>query len=447
MARSITHFVCRNFASSILLVSLQAHTEENFFQTIETTEPTSTHQQNHSWDTKAYLQQTLKYGWQSPLATDGFERNQAGFSQIKTAFFWQGRGDLSDEVGWQLSTRGENEWYFWEANDPQWHSHNSEVRLRDAFIDFARDNFWLRGGQQILAWGQAEGLVITDVLSPQDLREPGQAELQDIREPVPALLGSLTLDPATKLSLVATNSADNNRYADAQEAFDFFARYRRTGLRVIEQDAESDWEYAAKMDRTFNGGDFSLMAARVNDNNLTLVSLDLPAGVLHLGQQRQTVIGGTLGWVRGNWLLKTEVAHWRDVPLATTDYTPWPSHDQLRAMTGWEYSGWDDLRLGAEVHLVHTESHTAGLVVDENDVGFTTHLRYNAFNDRVIQQLRILKLANEEAYIGRWEVSIDWSDEWTFTGGLIAYRVSKETSLFYPLRLHDSVNLSAKYSF
>lgn len=445
MARPFTHFVLRT--SALLLIGVHASAEENFFQSIETSESASPAHANQNWDTKAYLQQTLKYGWQSPSETDGFERNQPGFSQIKTTLFWQGQGDLSEHIGWQLSARGENEWYFWEADDARWKSHNSELQLRDGFVDFARDSFWLRGGQQVLAWGQSDALVITDVLSPQDLSEPGQADLEDIREPVPALLGSLALSADTKVNLVATYSAGSNRYAGAQEPFDFFARYRGAGLQVIEQDPTSTWEYAAKLDRTFNGGDFSLMAARVNDNSLTLAGLDLSKGILVLGQQRQTVIGGTLGWVRGNWLLKTEMAYWRDVPVATKDYSPWPLHDQSRVMSGVEYSGWDNLLLGLDIHLVHTESHTATLGVDADDVGFSASLRHSAFNERVIQQLRILKLANEDAYVGRWEMSVDWSDEWTFTCGLIAYRVPNEVSLFYPLRHHDSLNFSAKYSF
>jgi hypothetical protein len=445
MTASFTHLILR--ACALLLIGVQATAEENFFQTIETGESASSTRARQPWDAKAYLQQTVKYGWQSPPTAEGFERNHPGFSQVKTTLFGEGQGDLSDDMSWQLSARAESEWYFWEGDDARWKSHNSTLHLRDAFVDFAREGFWLRGGQQILAWGQSEGLVITDVLSPQDLREPGQAELQDIREPVPALLGSLALDAATKLSLVATYSAGSNRYADAQEPFDFFARYRGADLTLVEQDPTSEWEYALKLDRTFNGGDLTLMAARVNDNSLTLAGLDIPAGVLVLAQQRQTVIGGTLGWVRGNWLLKTEVAHWQDVPLATADYSPWPLHDQSRAMSGLEYSGWNDLLLGLEIHMVHTESHIARLAVDAKDVGFTAHLRHSAFNERVIQQVRILKLANEEAYMGRWELSVDWSDEWTFTCGLIAYRVPKEVSLFYPLRNHDSFNLTAKYSF
>lgn len=443
MARFSTPAAC---VAAVLLCGVNATAEDNFFQSIETA-ATPTNPNEERWSTRAYLQQTLKYGWQSPQLADGFERNRAGISQIKTTLFGEGQGDINQNVGWQLSARGENEWYFWEADESRWQSHNSELRLRDAFIDFVEGDVWLRGGQQVFAWGQSEGLVITDVLSPQDLREPGQAELQDIREPVPALMGSFSLGAATKFNVVTTYSAGSNRYAEDQEPFDFFARYRSAGLNLIEQDPESAWEFAAKLDHQFNGGDFALMAARVNDNSLGLTALDLASGTLILGQQRQTVVGGTLGWVRGNWLLKSEVAYWQDVPMIAANVGPWPLHDQVRAMAGTEFSGWDELRLGLELNAVHTESHTDQLIADPTDVGYTAYLRHTAFNERLIQQARLLKLASEETYIGRWEVSLDWSDAWTFSCGLIVYKVPKETSLFYPLRHHDSLNVSAKYSF
>lgn len=451
----------RVLTGSCLLISLPAYASDDFFQPIEppqndpakgqkarnTNSPDTKTGGATALDSKAYVLQTLKYGWQSPPAAGGFQRNQPEFSQVKTTLFWQGRGALGERTSWQLSARGENEWYFWEADDPRWKSHNSELRLRDAFVDMTFDKLWLRAGQQILAWGQSEGLVITDVLSPQDLREPGQAELQDIREQVPALLGSLAVGSATKLSVAITYTADSNRYAEAQEPFDFFARYRLEGLQIQQRKPQSDWEYAIKLDRTFNGGDLMLMAGRVNDNSLSLAGLDLPAGVLYLNQQRQTVLGARLERVRGNWLVTTELAHWQDVPQPTAGFTPWPLHDQSRAMAGIEYSGWDDLSLGLEINRVHTESQSAQRAGDATETGYVARVRYTALNQRVIQQLRLFKLASEDAYISRWDISLDWSDQWAFTCALIAYRVRNDASLFHGLRNHDSINVTAKYSF
>lgn len=421
--------------------------QEDFFQSIQTARPAPASESTRTWDYRAYVQQIFKYGWQAPPASDGLERNRPGFSQVKTIAFWEGQDDWNGHAGWQLSAQGENEWYLWDENSARWTSHNSALRLRDAFVDLTfADDVWLRGGHQILAWGQSEGMVITDVLSPQDLREPGQAELQDVREQVPALLASVPLG-RTKATAVITYAAGANRYADAGDAFDFFARYRQLGLTIAESDPTSEWEYALKLDYQFHGGDLSLVTARVNDNNLSLQNLAPQTGALNLGQQRQTVVGVALNRALGNWLLKGEAAHWSHVAVPARTAPSWPTHAQTRAMAGVEYSGWEDATLSLEFNGAHTEGHSPDLAVGDKEAGYVARLRHTMHNERIAQQWWLMKLANEEAFLGRWDLALDWSDHWTFSVGAVVYRISEKKSLFYPVRHNDSLNVSAKYSF
>ena len=116
-------------------------------------------------------------------------------------------------------------------------------------------------------------------------------------------------------------------------------------------------------------------------------------------------------------------------------------------MLSLDYSGWNDVSLGLEINGVHTEAHDPQLAVDVNDLGYVARLHHSALNERIIQQARIFKLASEGAYIGRWDLSLDWSDEWTFTCSVITYKVRNDASLFRALRNHDSVNVTARYSF
>lgn len=421
---------------------------DDFFQIVNAGKQNAEQSLPKNWDHKAYLQQVFKYGWQTPEAAAGHGREQAGIAQIKTHIFGEAQGKWSSSASWQLSLKGENEWHYWADNQSEWRSHNSVLRLKDAFVDLTtQKGIWIRAGHQILAWGHAEGLAVTDALSPQDLREPGQAQLQDIREQVPAFLVSTPLTRNSKLIAVATYKADLNRFAEAGEPFDLFAPYRQLGLGFIEQDPESDWETALKWENQFNGGDMSLMVARINDNNPSLAALMPAQQTVMLGQQRQTVVGITANRALGSWLFKSEAAHWQDVPMAVKELSPWPLHDQVRAMAGLEYSGWDNSLWSLEVHETHTESHTQNLVQDVDSVGYVARLRHSAWNDRVVQQWWWLKLANENAHIGRWDVSLEWSDHWTFAGGVVVYKVQQQAALFWPLRHEDSVNLSARYSF
>ncbi|MFW5684660.1 MAG: DUF1302 family protein [Spirochaetota bacterium] len=46
-----------------------------------------------------------------------------------------------------------------------------EVGLREAYLDYYTDFVDLRVGKQIVIWGRADGLAITDIVSPKDLSD------------------------------------------------------------------------------------------------------------------------------------------------------------------------------------------------------------------------------------------------------------------------------------
>ncbi|MCK4359574.1 MAG: hypothetical protein KAW92_12715 [Candidatus Cloacimonetes bacterium] len=66
-------------------------------------------------------------------------------------------------------------------------SSNSGIELREAFIDYSSDNCDIRIGRQLIIWGKADGLEITDIISPKDYSEFLAQDFDDIRLPIDAL--------------------------------------------------------------------------------------------------------------------------------------------------------------------------------------------------------------------------------------------------------------------
>jgi len=56
--------------------------------------------------------------------------------------------------------------------------------LRDCYLDYNKDAWFLRLGKQQVAWGQADGIAILDRVNPVDLSEYWLPDLQDIRIPL-----------------------------------------------------------------------------------------------------------------------------------------------------------------------------------------------------------------------------------------------------------------------
>jgi hypothetical protein len=60
------------------------------------------------------------------------------------------------------------------------------TELREAYFDYSSDNWDLRIGRQIIIWGKADGVQITDIISPYDMTEFLARDYDDIRTPVDA---------------------------------------------------------------------------------------------------------------------------------------------------------------------------------------------------------------------------------------------------------------------
>jgi hypothetical protein len=60
------------------------------------------------------------------------------------------------------------------------------IEIREAFIDYFGENWDVKVGRQIIVWGKADGVQITDLISPMDFTEFLARDYDDIRIPVDA---------------------------------------------------------------------------------------------------------------------------------------------------------------------------------------------------------------------------------------------------------------------
>jgi hypothetical protein len=65
------------------------------------------------------------------------------------------------------------------------------VSINEVYVDYAGSCFDLRAGRQIIVWGRADGVQITDIISPKDQTEIIGLEYEDTRLPVNALKARL----------------------------------------------------------------------------------------------------------------------------------------------------------------------------------------------------------------------------------------------------------------
>jgi len=79
----------------------------------------------------------------------------------------------------------------WQIED------ESGLELQEAWLEHAADRWDLRFGRQIIIWGKADGVQITDIISPPDYSESITRDLDEIRMPVNAVKFRLLGDAIT----------------------------------------------------------------------------------------------------------------------------------------------------------------------------------------------------------------------------------------------------------
>jgi hypothetical protein len=103
----------------------------------------------------------------------------------------------------EMKANSGNSWLFASLNA----NHNyllpsrTFIELREAYFDYMARRWDLRMGRQIIIWGVADGLRITDLISPLDLTEFLARDYDDIRMPVDAIRWRY-MDNVIKLELV-----------------------------------------------------------------------------------------------------------------------------------------------------------------------------------------------------------------------------------------------------
>lgn len=132
------------------------------------------------------------------LSFDGFLRSDFGLwtRRIQSNPFAKARQSLDLRLSYKygffgLVIAGHGEYDFAYLYERETYSpedldaYEYLVQLRDAYLSFSFDSWELSLGQQIITWGEGDVLSPIDVVNTRDQREPGLADLDDIR--VPAL--------------------------------------------------------------------------------------------------------------------------------------------------------------------------------------------------------------------------------------------------------------------
>ena len=399
-----------------------------------------------TWGGSLAEELSYNYAHHAPASGQGDHR---GLSSLKTRLDldadyrfdggWKSRfsGYAFYDAAYRIKDRGDYRTGFLET-------YESEAEIGEAYVEGPlSDAFDLKTGRQIVVWGKADNIRVTDLLNPLDFRLPGRTDVDDLR--LPQAMSRLAYhDGPWTLSATVVHEARYNK--TAVPGSDFFALSIDLPVEHKPSRSFNNQELGLALDGVFSGWDLSLYAADVfNDSP----HVELDGARLVRKHARLRMLGAAANVASGNWLLKAEGAFLSGFKFSGA---PGETFDRLDILAGAEFSGLSDTTIALEVvnrRLLDFDARLSGAPEDGRRSDFQSALRLTRSFLNETLDLTFLAathgLDGDNGAVQRLQASYDIDDSLVVTGGLINYlngdklnfsNVGRNDRLFVELVFH-----------
>jgi len=294
---------------------------------------------------------------------------------------------------------------------------NLDISLRQGYMDIYFDNFDLRIGKQQIIWGKADGVFITDVISPRDLSEFILPDFEEIRIGTNAIkfdyyLGNSTFEAVWIPTFESTILPEENSiWAPKMPNFTMPVNYDYTYTEVENKLSES--EIAFKYSYLGSAIDFELMAAYMWDDNPAMHIFLQPDSTLLIKPEyhRLPLAGASFSKAVGGAVIRGEAAYYFEKRFAAEDLTfnRVKDKDYAHYLIGYDHN-W----FGMNVSFQFIQEYILDYENDISNDEFTSTMTFLVTEDFLRETLRLeffsyYGINNEDALL-RPKISYDLAD-------------------------------------
>ncbi|MDP6396500.1 MAG: hypothetical protein QF712_02215, partial [Candidatus Marinimicrobia bacterium] len=343
--------------------------------------------------------------------------------------------------------------------------------LREAYVDLFFSNVEFRLGKQQVVWGKADGVFINDIVCPLDMSMFLLQDFDNIRMGLPMAKANLYLGNWT-LEGLWIPQFEPWQFAEAGSdweftlgvppdtvwvfnGWDFIPNVIHLNEEKLPKSSLENSEVGLKLSTFIFGADISLLyldgyadypMAEVDSETINTVQgvpqIDTYLSPIYyrspmygLNFSRpffSTIIRGELGFYANR--------RFSDVNMQTL------TSDYFRGMMGLDFTGpWGS---SVSFQAIHSQimDYKSGMVDDETEQMATATISGSFLRETVIASVLGLADVNEDAGLGRLDVSYAWSDALRISlGGFFLW--GNEDTLFGQFDVNDNIYLKIKYSF
>lgn len=298
------------------------------------------------------------------------------------------------------------------------------ISLREAYLSYAKGSLDLRAGRQIIIWGVADALRLTDQISPMDYTEFLAQDYDDIRTPVNALRLKF-VKQTLSVELVAIPVSDfftlptdeRNPWAAHVDVpmpytFDLDSRKPQTRLRNM--------EFGGRLSVNLSGIDFSFCGLHTWNKMPAFSYTVLPSGssMSVVGNyHRLTMIGGDISLPIGRFVMRGELASCLNEAQNAEFGNDVQRRNTWNALLGIDWYAGNDWSLSAQYAHKRIDGNLTGLSVLRNTGVATLRLSKELFrNTLTLSSFAYIDVTHGGVF-NRFSCKYDLNDQISLTAG------------------------------
>jgi len=333
-----------------------------------------------------------------------------------------------------------------------------EIGLREAFLDLYFDNLDIRVGKQQIIWGKAEGVFITDIISPKDLREFLLPDFEEIRTGVTSFKVNYykdihTIEGVWVPVFTPTLMPDAGSIWQPEMIFPLEPTwdYSKSVKNLTIRNSEAFLRYSmmsSAFDLELVGGTFFYddpamhLTRQMNPATMQLQSL-----TVRPDYHRVSMGGGSFSVPLGDLVVRAEGAYYNGRNFQTTSSTAPDAtieKDYLHYMAGIDYT-LGGVKLSAQFIQENILNYEAGINNNEVESTMTFLAKKDFLRERLwIELFAYVGLNNRDALI-RPKVSYAFADGFDIQTGANIFTGDK--GRFGQYNENDMLYMKLKYSF
>lgn len=336
--------------------------------------------------------------------------------------------------------------------------HELDLGIREAYLDIYLKNLDIRIGKQQIIWGKADGVFISDVISPKDLREFLLPEFDEIRMGITAVKlnyhqGKNTLEAVWSPVFTPTQTPQSNSIWAPKMIFPIAPTwdYSTSTIAPSLENGEVFFRYS----RMSSAIDFELVAAstyyddpvlhfkkQIDPNTMQMSGL-----IVRPEYHRVGLLGGSFSLPLGALVLRSEGAYTKGRYFQTSD----PLHTDaaiekefVQYMAGIDYTLYG-VKLSGQFIQERILDYEIGMINDEVENLLTFLAKKDFFREKLwVELFSYVGLNNQDVLI-RPKLSYNFADGFDIQFG--ANLFLGEQGRFGQYNNNDMLYTKIKYSF